>query len=52
MVSLRHHDDGRPTEVVDTFFTEDLLRELLGGKTRNLHITLKPWSWWATYQLA
>jgi hypothetical protein len=25
MASLRHHDDGRPIEVVDTFFTEDLL---------------------------
>jgi hypothetical protein len=25
MVSLRHQDDGRPIEVVDTFFTEDLL---------------------------
>jgi hypothetical protein len=24
MVSLRHHDDGRPIEVVDTLFTEDI----------------------------
>jgi len=22
MVSLRHHENGRPIEVVDTFFTE------------------------------
>jgi hypothetical protein len=42
-------DDGRPIEVVDTLFTEDPLRELLSRKTRGLHITLKPWWWWASY---
>ncbi|HEX6565910.1 MAG TPA: class I SAM-dependent methyltransferase [Chthoniobacterales bacterium] len=52
MVSLRHHDDGRPIEVVDTFFTEDLLREVLSGKTRELQITLKPWWWFACYRVA
>jgi len=35
MVSLRHHENGRPIEVVDTFFTEELLKELLSGK----HVT-------------
>jgi SAM-dependent methyltransferase len=49
MVSLRHHDDGRPIEVVDTLFTEGLLRELLSGKTRDLQISLKPCWWWASY---
>ncbi|MBV9877206.1 MAG: class I SAM-dependent methyltransferase [Verrucomicrobia bacterium] len=52
MVSLRHHDDGRPIEVVDTFFTEDLPREVLSGKTRELQITLKPWWWFACYRVA
>jgi hypothetical protein len=52
MVSLRHHNDGRAIEVVDTLFTQDLLRELLGGKTRDLQITLKPWWWWASYRVA
>jgi hypothetical protein len=42
---------NRPIEVVDTFFTEDLLREVLSGKTRDLQITLKPW-WWASYRVA
>ena len=51
MVSLRHHNDGRPIEVVDTPFTEDLLRELLGEKTRELQISLKPWWWWASYRI-
>jgi ubiquinone/menaquinone biosynthesis C-methylase UbiE len=51
MVSLRHHDDGRPIEVVDTLFTEDLLRGLLCGKARQLQITLKPWWWWASYKI-
>jgi len=36
MVSLRHHDDGRPIEVVDTLFTEDLVKEVLSGKARDL----------------
>jgi hypothetical protein len=52
MVSLRHHDDGRPIEVVDTLFTEDLLREVLRGKARDLEITMKPWWWWASYRVA
>ena len=52
MVSLRHHNDGRPIEVVDTYFTEDLIKELLSGKTRELQITLKSWWWWASYQVA
>jgi SAM-dependent methyltransferase len=51
MVSLRHHDDGRPIEVVDTLFTEDLLREVLSGKTHDLQITIKPWWWWASYRI-
>ena len=51
MVSLRHHDDGRPIEVVDTFFTEDLLRGFLIGRARRIEISLKPWWWWASYQV-
>jgi hypothetical protein len=52
MVSLRHHDDGRPIEVVDTLFTEELVREVLSGKARDLEITMKPWWWWASYRAA
>jgi SAM-dependent methyltransferase len=52
MVSLRHHDDGRPIEVVDTLFTEELVREVLSGKARDLEITMKPWWWWASYRVA
>ena len=51
MVSLRHHDDGRPIEVVDTYFTEESVSELLAGKGRDLEITLKPWWWWVSYQV-
>ncbi|MFY9983454.1 MAG: hypothetical protein WAK31_01800 [Chthoniobacterales bacterium] len=43
MVSLRHHDDGRPIEVVDTYLTEESVSELLAGKGRDLEIILKPW---------
>ena len=52
MVSLRHHDDGRPIEVVDTLFTEDLVRGLFIGRARRLEITLKGWWLWARYQVA
>jgi hypothetical protein len=51
IVSLRHHDDGRPIEVVDTLFTEELLREVLDGKAQPLQITIKPWWWWASYEV-
>ena len=51
-MSLRHHENGRPIEVVDTFFTEELLKELLSGKTRDLQVTLKPWWWFASYRVA
>jgi hypothetical protein len=49
MVSLRHHDDGRPIEVVDTLFTEELVREILTGKARDLEIIFKPSWWWVSY---
>lgn len=52
MASRRHHDDSRPIEVVDTLFTEELLRELRDIKTRELQIALKPWWCWASYRLA
>jgi 2-polyprenyl-3-methyl-5-hydroxy-6-metoxy-1,4-benzoquinol methylase len=51
MVSMRHHDDGRPIEVVDTLFTEDLLRGLFIERARRLEMTLKHWWWWASYQV-
>ena len=51
MVSLRHHNDGRPIEVVDTLFTEDLLKGLFAGKARRLQITMKSWWWWASYEV-
>lgn len=51
MVSLRHHDDGRPIEVVDTLFTEDLLKGLFIGRARRLQISVKHWWWWASYQV-
>ena len=49
MVSRRHHDDGRPIEVVDTLFTEDLLRGLLAGRGTDLQFSLNKWWWWAHY---
>jgi hypothetical protein len=51
MVSLRHHDDGRPIEVVDTLFTEELVRKVFAEKARELQITMKPWWWWASYRV-
>jgi hypothetical protein len=51
MVSLRHHDDGRPIEVVDTLFTEDLLKGLFIGRAPRLQISLKHWWWWASYKV-
>jgi hypothetical protein len=39
-------------EVVDTLFTEELVREVLSGKARDLEITMKPWWWWASYRVA
>ena len=51
-VSLRHHDDGRPVEVVDTLFTEDLLRGLLAGRGTHLHVSMNKWWWWTHYQVA
>jgi 2-polyprenyl-3-methyl-5-hydroxy-6-metoxy-1,4-benzoquinol methylase len=52
MVTLRHCEDGTPVEVVDTLFTEDLLRGLFAGKARRLQISMKSWWWWASYEIA
>jgi hypothetical protein len=51
MVSLRHKRDGSSVEVIDTYFSEDLLWGLLAGKARHLRIFMNPWWWWATYQV-
>ena len=51
MVSLRHKADGSVIEVIDTYFSEDLLRGLLAGKACRLRIFMNPWWWWATYQI-
>jgi hypothetical protein len=51
MVSLRRHDDGRSIEVIDTLFTEDLLKGLFARKATRLQVTMKSWWWWATYQI-
>jgi 2-polyprenyl-3-methyl-5-hydroxy-6-metoxy-1,4-benzoquinol methylase len=52
MVSLRHHDDGRMIEIVDTLFTEDLLRGLLAGKATHMNFTMNNYWWWLTYRVA
>jgi hypothetical protein len=38
-------------QVIDTLFSEDLLRGLLAGKACRLTILMNPWWWWATYQI-
>ena len=52
VVSVRHHDDGRMIEVVDTLFTEDLLRGLLAGRATHLNFTMNKMWWWLNYRVA
>ena len=47
--SMRHNDAGDEIEVIDTLFTEDLLRGLLAGRAADLQFSSNPHWWWAKY---
>lgn len=50
-VSLRRHDDGRAIEIVDTLFTEDLLKGLLAGRGTSLQFSANSCWWWLEYRV-
>jgi ubiquinone/menaquinone biosynthesis C-methylase UbiE len=51
MFSIRKHDDGKEIHVIDTIFSEELLRGLLAGRAKDLNMTFCKWWWWASYTI-